>query len=143
LATSGVWIRLLLPTKPYISQSRHDRAQDSLAPGGDNGQPGRPRKCWVEQVTTITGSPLLMLGMLRRIGQHEERYDPSTAKRRERETGHNRPNLGWYVCVVLCSGKPSRRRRRRAHNKQVSSCSNVLTAASWRHLANESEQSHA
>jgi len=33
---SGVWIRLLLPTKPYISQSRHDRAQDSLAPGEDN-----------------------------------------------------------------------------------------------------------
>jgi len=33
---SGVWIRLLLPTKPYISQSRHVRAQDSLTPGGDN-----------------------------------------------------------------------------------------------------------
>jgi len=28
--------RLLLPTKPYIYQSHHDRAQDSLAPGGDN-----------------------------------------------------------------------------------------------------------
>jgi len=33
---SGVRIRLLLPTKPYISQSRHDRAQDSLVSGGDN-----------------------------------------------------------------------------------------------------------
>jgi len=35
-ATSGVWIRLLLSIKPYISQSCHDRAQDSLASGGDN-----------------------------------------------------------------------------------------------------------
>jgi len=30
LATAGVWIRLLLPTNPYISQLRHDRAQDSV-----------------------------------------------------------------------------------------------------------------
>jgi len=36
LAMSDVWIRLLLPTKPYISQSRHDRGHDSLTPGGDN-----------------------------------------------------------------------------------------------------------
>jgi len=47
-ATSCVWIRLLLPTKPYISQSRHDRAQGRFW----RRQPGHSRKCWVEQVTT-------------------------------------------------------------------------------------------
>jgi len=38
----------------------------------------------VEQVTT-------MLGVLRLIGQHGGRYDPSTVKRRERE-GREGPN---------------------------------------------------
>jgi len=41
---SGVWIRLLLSTKPYISPSRHGRDQDSLAPGGDN-QVVRKKEC--------------------------------------------------------------------------------------------------
>jgi len=36
MVISSVWITLLLPTKPYISQSRHDSAQDSLASGEDN-----------------------------------------------------------------------------------------------------------
>jgi len=52
LATAGVWIRLLLPTKPYISQSRHDRAQDSV----DMEETTRSSaKMLVEQVTTSTG----------------------------------------------------------------------------------------
>jgi len=61
LATSGIWIRLLLPTKPYISQSRHYRAQDSLAPGRDNlvvhKNAGRSRS------PRAQGSVLLMLGV--------------------------------------------------------------------------------
>jgi len=82
LATSGVWIRLLLLTKPYISQSRHDRAQDSLAPGGDN-QVVRENAGWSKS-PRAQGSFVLMLGVLRQIGQHGGRYDPSTVKHRER-----------------------------------------------------------
>jgi len=74
---------VLLLTKPYISPSRHDRAQDSLAPGEDN-QVVRENAGW-SRSPRAQGSLLLMLGVLRRIGQHGERYDPSTAKRRERE----------------------------------------------------------
>jgi len=44
-----------MPTKPYTSQSRHDRAQDSGKFGTWRRQPGHLRKCWVEQVTTSTG----------------------------------------------------------------------------------------
>jgi len=61
LARSGVWIRLLLPTKPYISQSRHDRAQDSLTPGGDN-QVVRKNAGW-SRSPRAQGSLLLMLGV--------------------------------------------------------------------------------
>jgi len=56
-------------------------------------QLGRPRKCWVEQRSRsprAQGSLLLMLGVLRRIGQHGGRYDPSTVKRRERERERER-----------------------------------------------------
>jgi len=51
-------------------------------------QPGRPRNCWVEQVTTSTGlapSDAWSVATNRRIGQREGRYDPSTVKRREKE----------------------------------------------------------
>jgi len=82
LATSGVWIRLLLPTKPYISQSRHDRAQDSLAPGGKTTRSSV--KMLGEAGHHEHRALLLMLGVLRRIGQHGGRYDPSTVKRREK-----------------------------------------------------------
>jgi len=83
LATSGVWIRLLLPTKPYISQSRRDRAQNSLVPGRDN-QVVCENAGWRRSPRT-QGSLLLKLGVLRRIGQHGGRYDPSTVKRRKTE----------------------------------------------------------
>jgi len=76
---SGVWIRLLLHTKLYISPSRHDRAQDSLAPGGDN-QVVRENVGW-SRSPRAQGSLLLMLGVLRWIGQHEGRYDQSTRER--------------------------------------------------------------
>jgi len=72
-----------MPTKPYISQSRRDRAQDSLAPGGDN-QVVRENAGW-SRSPRAQGSLLLMLGVLGRIGQHGGRYDPSTVKRRESE----------------------------------------------------------
>jgi len=82
LATSGVWIRLLLSTKPYISQSRQDMAQNSLAPEEDN-QVVRENAGW-SRSPRAQGSLLLMLGVLRRIGQHGGWYDPSTVKQRER-----------------------------------------------------------
>jgi len=53
-------------------------------------QPGRPRKCWVEQIPRAQGSVLLMLGVLRRIGQHGGRYDPSMVKCRQRERERER-----------------------------------------------------
>jgi len=81
---SGVWTRLLLHTKPYTSQSRHDRVQNRLAPGGDN-QAVHENSGW-SRSPRAQGSPLVMLGVLRRIGQHGGRYDPSTVKRRDRET---------------------------------------------------------
>jgi len=84
LATLGVWIRLLLPTKPHTSQSRHDRAHDSLAPGEDN-QAVRENAGW-SRSPRAQSSFLLMLGVLRRIGQHGRRYDPSTVKRRKTES---------------------------------------------------------
>jgi len=83
LVTSDVWIRLLLLTKPYISPSRHDRAQNSLTPREDN-QVVRENAGW-SRSPRAQGSLLLMLGVLQRIGQHGGRYDPSTVKRRERE----------------------------------------------------------
>jgi len=83
LAMSGVWIRLLLHKKPYISPSHHDKAQDILAPGGDSqvvrenaGQSRSPR---------AQGSLLLKLGVLQCSGQHAGCYEPSTVKHRERE----------------------------------------------------------
>jgi len=86
---SGVWIRLLLPTKPDISQSRHDRVQDSLTPGGDDhvihkniGWSRSPR---------AQGCLLLMLRVLQRIGQHLGHNDLSTVKRKEIEC----------VCLIL------------------------------------------
>jgi len=95
LATSGVWIRLLLPTKPFISQSRHDRAHDSLAPGGDN-QVGHENVGW-SRSPRAQGSLILLLGVLRWIGQHGGRYNPSRsgieraiARERERENH-------WFV----------------------------------------------
>jgi len=84
LATSDVWIKLHLPIKPHISESRHDRAQDSLAPGGDN-QVVRKNAAW-SRSPRAHGSLLLMLGILRRIGQHGGRYNPSTVKRRHTHT---------------------------------------------------------
>jgi len=53
-------------------------------------QPGHPRKCWVEQVTTSTElspSDAWSVANLRRISQHGGRYDPSTVKRRQRDCG--------------------------------------------------------
>jgi len=52
LARSGVWIRLFLPTKPYISQSRHDRA----------------RTVWHLEETTRSSAK-----MLGGAGHHEQR----------------------------------------------------------------------
>jgi len=46
-------------------------------------------------------SLLLMLGVLRRIGQHGGRYDPSTVKRREREREREREERE-RVCVCVC-----------------------------------------
>jgi len=43
-------------------------------------QPGRPRKCWVEQVTTSAGLSPSDAWSVRRIGQHGGRYDPSTGE---------------------------------------------------------------
>jgi len=63
----SVWIRLLLHTKPYISQSRHDRAQDSLTPGGDN-QVVHENARW-SRSPRAQGSLVLMLRVLQRIGQ--------------------------------------------------------------------------
>jgi len=83
LATSSVWIRLLLHTKPYISQSRHDRAQDSLAPGGDS-QAVCENDGWSRSPRS-KGSLLLMLGVLQQIGQYGGRYSPSMVKHREGE----------------------------------------------------------
>jgi len=83
LATSDVWIRLLLPTKPRLHLSRHDRAQNSMAAGGDN-QVVRENAGWGRS-PRAQGSLLVMLGVLGRIGQHGGRYDPSTVKRRKRE----------------------------------------------------------
>jgi len=48
-------------------------------------QPGHPRKCWVEQVTTSTGLSPSDAWSVVTIGQHGGRYDPSTVKCRERE----------------------------------------------------------
>jgi len=65
-------------TKPCISVMTR---QGSGQFGTWRRQPGRPRKCWMEQVTTSTGLSLLMLGILRRIGQHGGRC---TIRRRSR-----------------------------------------------------------
>jgi len=62
--------QLLLPTKAYISQSRHDRAQDSLAPGEDN-QAVHENAGWGRS-PRAHGSLLLMLGVLRRIAVSTE-----------------------------------------------------------------------
>jgi len=59
---------------------RHDRTQDNLAPGGEN-QVVRENAGW-SRSPRAQGS-FLMLGVLRRIGQHGGRYDPLTVKRRE------------------------------------------------------------
>jgi len=66
-------------------------------------QPGRPRKRWVEQVTTSKGlgSFLLMLGVLRRIGQHGGYYDPSTVKRRARERREEKEKRYARVLVLV------------------------------------------
>jgi len=81
---SGIWIRLLLPIKPCISQSWHDRAQDSLAPEGDN-QVIHENAGW-SRSPRAQGIFLLMLGVLWQISLHGGHYDPSTVKRRERQT---------------------------------------------------------
>jgi len=65
------------------SRSWHDKAQDSLAPGGDN-QVLHENAEW-SRSPRAQGSLLLILGVLWRIGQHGWRYDPSTVKRRERD----------------------------------------------------------
>jgi len=88
LAASGVWIKLLLPNKPYISLSGHYRAQDSLTPEGAN-QVVRKNAEWSRSPRSKS-SLLLMLGVWRRIGQHGGRYDPSTVNRRERERERER-----------------------------------------------------
>jgi len=67
------WIRLLLPTKPYISQSCHDKAQDSLAPGGD--------KQVVGENAVRSRSPRAQGS----LGHHGGHYNPSTVEQRERE----------------------------------------------------------
>jgi len=72
LATSSVWIRLLLFTKPYISQSRHDRAQDSLTPGGEN-QVVRENAGW-SRSPRAQGSLRLMLGVRERARERERVY---------------------------------------------------------------------
>jgi len=107
LATSGVRIRLLLPTKPYISQSRHDRTQDSLTPEEDN-QVVRENAGW-SRSPQAQDFLLLMLGVLRRIGQHGERYDPSTVKRRETEMELRSDDCyhGWRYLLSLCEDKYS------------------------------------
>jgi len=98
LASSGVWIGLHLPTKPHISQSRHDKALDSLTIrlstktlSGTGHQEHRALSFWC------------LLGVLRRIGQHGERYDPSTVKHRKRSTSKNNLYLFFYYCHPLLS----------------------------------------
>jgi len=59
----------------------HDRAEDSLAPGGEN-QVVRKNGRW-SRSPQAQGSLLLTLGVLRQIGQHGGRCDPSTVKGRE------------------------------------------------------------
>jgi len=61
--------------------------------GGDN-QVVRENAGW-SRSPRAQGSLLLMLGVLRRIGQHGGRYDPSSVERereRERESRHSRRN---------------------------------------------------
>jgi len=68
LAESGVWTRTLLHIKLYISQGRHDRHRGRWARGEDN-QAVHENAGW-SRSPRAQGSLLLMLGMLRRIGQH-------------------------------------------------------------------------
>jgi len=53
LATSGVWIRLLLPTKPSLSHVTSWQGSGQFDTW--RRQSCHPRKCWVEQVTSSTG----------------------------------------------------------------------------------------
>jgi len=79
----GTACMLWLPSvKPYISQSCHDRAQDSLTPGGDN-QVVRENVGW-SRSPRAQGCPSDAC-LECWIGQHGRRYDPSTERGRERE----------------------------------------------------------
>jgi len=90
------------PPSP-ASLSRHVRAQDSLAPGGDN-QVVRENAVW-SRSPRAQGSILLMLGVLRRIGQHGGRYDPSTVKRGTRKRDADWRNRAKNVIMpVLLRG---------------------------------------
>jgi len=78
--------------------SRHDMAQDRLAPGGDN-HVVRENAGW-SRSPRAHGS--LMLRVLRRIGQHRGRYDPSTVKRREESIHERYYSLIWCVhCACI------------------------------------------
>jgi len=73
----------------------------SLAPGGDN-KVVRENAGWSSS-PRAQGSLLLMLGVLRRIGQHGGRYDQSTVKRRERDRERERENLNAGTdCTRVC-----------------------------------------
>jgi len=67
-----VWTRLLLPTKPYISDT-HYRAQESLAHEGDNQVVGE-NAGWSSS-PRAQGTLLLMLGVLQWMGRHGGCYD--------------------------------------------------------------------
>jgi len=103
------------PSQP-VSQSRLDRAHDSLTLGGEN-QVVRENAGW-SRSPRAQGSLLLMLGVLRRIGQHGGRYDPSTVKRRERERERvieqlvqttlptSSHKLWRFYCIISIIGSP-------------------------------------
>jgi len=91
-----------LHTKPYISQSRHGRAQDSLAPGEDN-QVIRENAGW-SRSPQAQGSLLLMLGVLRWFGQHGVHYHRSPVKHRERDTERLFSALSYFLFILIgCS----------------------------------------
>jgi len=82
--TLSLWPRQAYGSGYYISQPRHDRAQDSLAPGEDN-QVVRKNAGW-SRSPRAQSSLILTLGVLRPISQHGGRYDPSTVKRSQSQT---------------------------------------------------------
>jgi len=108
--------RLLLPTKPYISQSRHDRAQSSLTPGGDNqvvrenagwNRSPRARGLSISDAWSVATDQSAWRAL---------RPVPSTVKRREREresTIHEDISLPMILAVNRAESVTENRNRYR------------------------------